>query len=28
MRFSIEQLGKASARDARASFQQQRLGTG
>jgi hypothetical protein len=26
MRFSIEQLGKASARDARASFQQQRLG--
>jgi formate-dependent nitrite reductase membrane component NrfD len=25
MRFSIEQLGKASARDARASFQQQRL---
>jgi formate-dependent nitrite reductase membrane component NrfD len=26
MRFAIEQLGKASARDARASFQQQRLG--
>jgi formate-dependent nitrite reductase membrane component NrfD len=26
MRFSIEELGKASARDARASFQQQRLG--
>jgi len=25
MRFSIEQLGKASARDARASFQQQRI---
>jgi formate-dependent nitrite reductase membrane component NrfD len=28
LRFSIEQLGKASARDARASFQQQRLGNG
>lgn len=28
MRFSIEQLGKASARDARASFHQQRAGMG
>jgi formate-dependent nitrite reductase membrane component NrfD len=28
MRFSIEQMGKASARDARASFHQQRAGAG
>jgi hypothetical protein len=28
MRFSIEQLGKVSSMDARASFQQQRAGKG